>query len=587
MKQKKSITHRFLVYLVVIILLSNILVFSVFYFFTYKNMIRQSRDMSQNLMESNLAIMEQYFEEIDNIASSIIYNKEVIRFLKNRQDDIASLEFLHGIESLYYNSRPDLQLTFYKANNPNNKYTINSKWSGIPVDDYRYSEWYQEIIWADEPKIMIENNAGDMEQNFAHSMIYRIEDIYAVDIVGFLKVDMDLNSLKKNFLRGYARISGTAIMDEDGNTVFYDKEKPVVPEHIFQDTNAGIYETQEHIMAYGISKDTGWWLCMAMSKEEIFQDQRNVIPILLATLLAILLLTGMISNKCFTVITVNFKRLVQGMEQVKQGNLVIRLEADTQDEISLLIQEFNDMMRQVDELIHTVEAKQILLKEAEIKALQQQINPHFMHNIMATIIGLASEGMDEEVITVSECMGDMLRYNMHFENVTDLRKEMKQIRNYVTVLKIRFEGRFDVFYDVDEECMDCSIVKFTLQPLVENAISHGLRDTRSDGMLRIRIKREEGHISILIFDNGCGIGKEQLVELNRRLQETSERPLEYIDQYKSLGLLNVHLRLKMYFGESYSIEIFSKEKKGTCVSIKIPFKGARQFPETFEGEENV
>lgn len=574
--RNKSITHRFLVYLLIIIVLSNVMVFGVLYYITQKNMRQQSIDMGQNLMQSNLTTMEQYFEEIDNIAASIIYNKDVIGFMKSKLDSAKDLDFLYGVESLYYNSRPDLQLEFYKANNSTNKYSINQTRNGIAVDDYRYSKWYQEIVWTKEPKIVIVNNTDEENPDFVHSVVYKIEDLYEDGVVGYLKVDMDLNSLKEHFLQGYTKIAGTTISDENGNTLFYDKKVVKVPDEIYNNQSSGIYETKEYIMSYGVSENTGWHLCMAISKDELFKSQRAMIRMLILILLSIISITILISNKCFSVITVNFKRLVQGMELVKQGNLTTQVEVDTPDEISLLIQEFNDMMKRVDELVKTVESKQILLKEAEIKALQQQINPHFMHNIMETIMGLASEGMDEEVITVSKCMSAMLRYNTRFENITVIREEMKQIQNYIMVLKIRFEDRFEAFYDVDDECMDSKIVKFTLQPLVENAISHGLNDTYSGGMLRVRIKKEAESVSILIFDNGSGIEQEKLTELNRRLKETSERPLEYIEQYKSLGLLNVHLRLKMYYGEKYSMEIFSKEGKGTCISIKIPFEGKEE-----------
>lgn len=579
MKRKKTLTGRFLKYLLSIILLSNVLVFACIYNITGKNMTRQALDRSRNLMESNLDIMEQYFQGIDKLAWSVIYNKDVIRFMKSRTDKISDLELLYSVESLYYNSRPDLRLTFYKENHYMNSYSIMEGERAASVTDYRYTGWYQEIIWADEDKVLLTDNGDRDDSGFIYSMIYRIEDVYEDKTVGYLKVDMDLNVLKERFLHSYTNVAGVTISDGDGNLLFWEGEALSAPDEIYRRGEILTYETKEHIMSCSISESTGWKLCVAMSKAEIFAGQRTMVWMLIGILVVIIFFTILISGKCFSIITVNFKRLVEGMELVKKGDLHAHVEADTADEISVLIHEFNEMVGRVEELVQTVEAKQILLKEAEIKALQQQINPHFMNNIMETIMGLASEGMDDEVIRVSECMSDMLRYNTRFENSTTLKAELEQVQNYVSVLKIRFEDRFEAYYDVDEECMSCCMVKFTLQPLVENAISHGLSEVEKGGMIRIRVKREEGQISIMIFDNGAGMPEEVRRELEQRLIQTAERPLEYIDQYKSLGILNVHLRLRMYYGEAYSIELFSQEGKGTCFSIKIPF--------IKEGEANV
>lgn len=411
--------------------------------------------------------------------------------------------------------------------------------------------------------------------------VYKIEDIYSPNVVGYLKIDMDMEYLKERFLHSFSKIAGATILDGEGNVLFYDKMEVRVPAELLENNREGTYEDKDYIITYGTSESTGWHLCLASSKTEILRAQNRIIPVLIFMLLVIVGFTFLISKRCFSIITVNFKRLAEGMEQVKRGNLTTRVQPDTEDEINILIQEFNSMMRRIDELIKRVESEQLLVKEAEIKALQQQINPHFIYNILETIMGLASEGLDHEVIEVSTCLSDMLRYNTRFENVTVIAKELEQIKNYVTVIKIRFEDRFEVYYDVDEECMDCQILKFTLQPLLENAISHGLSETETGGMLRIRIKKEEDQVSIMIYDNGTGIEKEKLQELNERLKVTGERPLEFIEQYKSLGILNVHLRSKLFYGDGYSIEIFSKETRGTCISIKIPF--VRKLTETTGG----
>lgn len=570
MTYKKSITKKYLGHLLVIIIVSNLLVFGIHHYITRESMTRQTMETGLDLMETNLNMIEQYFEDIDNIAASIIYNPEIIRFMKSDLDKASQLELLYGVESLYYNSRPDLNISFYKENKYTNVYSIMESNRVTQISDYRYSKWYQEIIWTDDVKVLL-TNSDEEDSGFVHSMIYRIEDIYENETVGYLKIDMDLNDLNRRFPHGYSQVAGTTITDKNGNILFLDRMQVEVPNELYAGKEIGTYETDEYIMSYGISQSTGWRLCMAMSKEEMFRSQNDMIRMLVIVLFIIIVITILASNQLFSVVTVNFKRLVDGMNRVKEGNLTTHVEADTADEISILIHEFNEMVTRVDSLVKTVEGKQILLKEAEIKALQQQINPHFMHNIMETIMGLASEGMNEEVIQVSECMSDMLRYNTRFENITTLREEVEQIRNYISILKIRFEDRFEAYYDIDEECMECNIVKFTLQPLVENAISHGLAETYKDGMLRIRIKREGENISILVYDNGVGIEEERLAEMRRRLEQTAEHPLDYIDQYKNLGVLNVHLRLRMYYGEAYSIELFSKTGKGTCISIKIPY----------------
>ena len=233
---------------------------------------------------------------------------------------------------------------------------------------------------------MLSSNEDKENPEFVQSIVYRINDIYRDDVVGYLKIDMNLEALKKKFLHSYSRIAGMTILDERGNILFYDKLMIQPEERIFEDQKSGMYETDSYFISYGISENTGWRLCMAMSKDEIFQNQYALIPILLVMLFLVLLITFLAAGRLFSIITVNFRRLSEGMNEVKKGNLQVWVEADVQDEIAQLIREFNDMLVRLNELVKTVEAKQILLKEAEIKALQQQINPHFMHNIMETIM---------------------------------------------------------------------------------------------------------------------------------------------------------------------------------------------------------
>lgn len=497
-------------------------------------MQKQMRYMAENILTDQIATVEQYFEEIEQIANSVIYNKRVIRFLKEKQDQMEDTDFVYGIGRIYYNTWQNFEMTFYKEGQYNNKYSIIKDDRAEEISDYRKSVWYQKINDKSSDKVIISQKTDNTYENY---VVYRIEDRYSMKTVGYLRIELKLSYLKEQILKKHRLLEGTTIYNQEKQMLFYDEKILGISEW---EKNAGFQEIKESLIAWKRSKNTGWTIVMAISKEELLKERTKQFLFLLFIVIMIIFLTVQISKKFFSVITGNYRRLMEGMEKVKQGELTVQVESKEEDEISNLIAEFNIMMNKIDELMRSIEGKQALLKEAEIKALQQQINPHFMHNIMETIMGLASEGMDEEIITVSECMSDMLRYNTRMENMTDLRTELGQVKNYVQVLKIRFEDRFEAYYDIDQECLNCQIVKFTLQPLVENAISHGLKNTWEGGIIRIRIKKELWQefsgISIMIYDNGCGIEEEKKQELEKRLRMTTEKPLEYIEQYKSCKL---------------------------------------------------
>lgn len=575
MKKKQSITKNLIRYIILVVLTTNGIIFACSSYILKGTLAAQTIQSNQDLMESNIIKIDQYFDGIDNIANSIIYNTEIINVLKSKLDSSANLKILNTIESLYYHSRPDLQITFYKESAENNSYTLYKSNSFAEKESYKKSEWYRQINEKGVNRIIKTNLLSEFPEGnnkFVHSIVYRVREYYNDNTIGYIKIDMNLNELKNHFIEGYQGINGVAIFDEEDNVLFYDNKIPDISMEVFYNAanTAKTYQDRNYIMTYGTSRNTDWKIAFFVSKKELFQKLSFIWKVFVINMVLALILAIIISRKFFRIIIINFKRLLDGMEKVKTGNLTTKVEIETNDEIGQLITEFNDMVKQIDELVVNVKNKQILLNEAEMKALQQQINPHFIFNILETIMGLASEGMNQEVIDVSKCMSSMLRYNTTFQSHTRLEDEINQVKNYVHVLKLRFEDKFEVYYDIDKECLNCKIVKFTLQPLVENAITHGFRNTIKDGVLRIRVKNEGDLITISIYDNGVGIEQVKLMELNDTIQCVSNNPLDYIDQYKSLGLINVHLRLKLNFGDSYGLELFSKPNKGTCIVARIP-----------------
>lgn len=573
---KRPLTRRVFLYIATLIVLSNMILCLMTAMVFRNNIEKQATASGISLLKRNLESVNSFLKGIDNIANSLLYNQDLIELLKRKELTAADVKALDSIFSIFYQSRNDLKLAVYKETDPSKVYSIYSGTGLVEEKDFHQSEWYQKLERSGKNRVMVTHQTSVYSdggtEDYAHAMVYRIYDSYGDSCVGYLRIDIDLQSLNQEFTGDYENIDGISIYDESGGLMFQEKMQVGIPKETTEEDGAvSVYQDNDFIIVYGDVFDIGWKMAFCMDKGKLFEGVNDILFILAAVSALIILVTAACTQKLCSIVTENFRCLVDGMEQVKLGRLDTQVETVQDDEISVLIEEFNGTVRQLNVLMEEVEKKQLLLKQAEIRALQQQINPHFIFNSLETIMGLASEGMDDKIITVCEGMSSMLRYNISFQNKTSLKNEIAQMKNYTKIMQVRFENRFEVYYDIDEQCLNAEFVKFTLQPLVENAISHGLSQCVSGGMIRIRIQKEEGMVAISIFDNGSGIDPERLKEINKGIRDAIENPLEYVDSYSGLGLMNTNLRLRLHFKEGYHIEIFSKEKRGTCIYIKIPY----------------
>lgn len=228
-KQKQTITRRFLKYLILIIIGSNLIVAMFLYWIMRENAMKQAENLRQSLMESTLVTMQQYFENVDNIADTIIYNEDIIHFMRNKEDTIADMALIRGIESQYYYLNPDLEMSFYRTEDWNSVYSIQDEDGAIRIPDYRYTDWYQEIIWTRDKKVLMANEEETGGAGSVQSCVYKIEDLYTSRVVGYLKIDMNMDYLKERFLHSFNKIAGATILDNEDNVLFYDKMEVRVP----------------------------------------------------------------------------------------------------------------------------------------------------------------------------------------------------------------------------------------------------------------------------------------------------------------------------------------------------------------------
>lgn len=576
--KRQSFMRRISLYMVLLILISNLITYLFAYMFFYQTIYENAKSSGKNMLTANLQIVDQYFRQIDQIADAIIYNESLNNVLKAETDTSSNMQVLKSIEQIYYHSRDDLRLIFYKENSPRNAYSIYTKNDYERIANFKASHWYEQLNNSGQRKVLLTNIHSEEQINggdFVHAMIYRIDDLYSNLPVGYLRIDMDLAKLQERLTLDYVGVEGVEILSEDGGVLFYTGKELNLPEHLLEEGMESAVIQEESaggtFLYCGLSKETGWLVAVGISKADLYRREVTIGFLFLTVLFLTLGICLTVVDKNSEILNRNMGRLTEGMNAIKQGDLEIQVNPDADDEIERVIVNFNDMAKQIHELVGKIEAKQALLSEAQIKALQQQINPHFIYNSMETLMGMASEGMDSEIIEICKCISAMLRYNTKMAGSTTLKEELAHVQNYTKVLSIRMGGSFEPQYMIDPECLDARIVKFSLQPLVENAIGHGMDNRSKGGLIYVGVQKYGEEIEIRIKDNGCGISPVKLEKLREQLLADDENYLKMMENSSNTGLLNVHLRMKLYFGSAYSIHIESEIGKGTDIRIQIPY----------------
>ncbi|NIK79909.1 two-component system sensor histidine kinase YesM [Paenibacillus castaneae] len=275
------------------------------------------------------------------------------------------------------------------------------------------------------------------------------------------------------------------------------------------------------------------------------------------------------------------------MRKVEDGNMHIRIPEQRVDEVGMLGRSFNKMLSQMTLLIAQVWEEQQLKREAELRSLQAHIQPHFLYNTLDTIQWLARKDGAQEAAEVVEALSKLFRIGLSKgHEMIPIHDEFEHIRSYLKIQKTRYKDKLNYSIQVDESCGDALVLKLILQPVVENAIYHGIKERRGPGMIAIRAGLNVDTVEIVIEDDGVGMPEERLASLRAVLAsvpaaaaasagESEASGLEQTaaaagGQNASYGLRNVQERIRLSFGEPYGLEIESVQKRGTTVTIKHP-----------------
>lgn len=310
----------------------------------------------------------------------------------------------------------------------------------------------------------------------------------------------------------------------------------------------------------------GWIIYNAYDKDYMFRDVRRIQYLTVAIGCTLFLLSVILIRYMARLIETSTRSIVGGIQQVQQGNLEVQVSVDCEDEMGQIADNFNTMTQKVRRLIEEVKEASQKQKDAEIRALEAQINPHFLYNTLDSINWMAIERQEYEISRMLRNLGVILRYSVNKSNQMATVSEMTDwLEKYVSLQRMRFN---DVFYceiHVDEEAGQVRIYKLLIQPFVENAIVHGFKGIESGGILRIDVMLSENkeELDIIIEDNGKGMPKEVAGRYN-------DYEAAVQDDGRSIGLHNAFARMRTYYGEAVSWDVSSIPEVGTVITLKIP-----------------
>ena len=263
-------------------------------------------------------------------------------------------------------------------------------------------------------------------------------------------------------------------------------------------------------------------------------------------------------------------KLQKSTELFADGNLDIHLNYDSQDEIGKLYKSFNNMTLRIKYLLESVYIYKLQNKQAQLEALQNQINPHFLHNTLESIRMKALLNNDKEVAQMIKNLSKLFRITLERRhNTVSILEELEHVKIYMQIINMRFNNRFALHIQIPDEYLNCSIIKLCLQPLVENCITHGFKDIFENEQISIVLTRHNDDIFLDISDNGVGIKPDILLNILDKIEQ--KRKNHFSDtSTKSIGIYNIAERISLKYGSDYSLSIHPVTPHGTKITLKIP-----------------
>ena len=556
---RNKIFNKMLLIYSLITIVSIFLLTNIFINYQIDNQLQNELDIYSEVIFN----IEKRFEEQDSIANSIANGintqpkviEEVKILVENTYEEYLSykldkflssnmkqIDLRYLINTILANRAGSLAVCI---NNKDKEYI-----SEIVLN---HNKWYSLKIEEDTPK-------------YIRKITKPIKSIDSMYTIAYIDIYFDLNSLN-NIVKNSKLKGNLMIFDESNNAIFNSNKNILKSEldyiklHLDKST---VDKFPVVMIKRGAQTSYKYGTMITQEKLGIYKMKSRIIYISLSFIVMILIVTHIAINQYSS----KLRNMIKTIEKLKQGKLDTRFnikqEIDELDMISISIDEMSESLQYNINKNYIAEVKQ---KQAEINALQSQIKPHFLYNTLEVIRMSALSSKNKEVAQMIYNLASMFRYSTYNNgSLVRIKDEINHSKMYLSLCATRYKGMLDYSIHVDDKYLDYLVPKFTIQPILENAINHGLRKSFQDNYIKVTINEIDEGIEINIKDNGNGMSEEAISKIKGGLEKNIQKP-------NSIGLMNINNRLKLNFGEQYGICINSKINEGTTVSIKIPVLG--------------
>jgi two-component system sensor histidine kinase YesM len=460
------------------------------------------------------------------------------------------------------------------------------------LDRFADEPWYG--VAATPSVVILPTHTAKYEGAYGRQVMSMLLPIYnkeSIDLIGTLAVDISLEEIDRSLKISKLGGSGIFFIVSDNDSIVYHpndewnglpvSQTDLSELRIPRDTKTSIQKFRgvDYLIGSSRSPVTDWRIVSLVPFAEVAvglsSARISMLWVLGIITLLVIWAVPLLSNRFVNPIL----NLIGLMRQVSRGNLSVQTESvPGQDELQQLFHSFNVMVKRLDELMITnsrlkMNEMQALLKQKEtmIKALQNQINPHLLYNTLGIITSMAYLEKVPVIEKMARNLSDVYRYTAKFTDMeVKLEDELKQLRKYLEIIHVRFPKHFQSRFLVNDKFISCRVVKFILQPLVENAVKYAIEPRGGEGVVIISAYNDGSDLVIEVADNGPGIEENELKRIQEQLEGISAALDQDEAQQESLGIANVHARLVLQYGSEYGVKLTSFPGRGTVISIRIP-----------------